>query len=334
MNELNLIQAYINDIENTVKVVSTEDVFSLFKKLYSKEQLFAKKLKSLTGQKIYKDLIQEVVDSSAGIRSARNYFRLRQKYHKETINRGMAEVNPTLYYKVPINHKFCKFALDNLPRQYKSLEKLYQEIIEIRQEIVTKHLYLALNRAKIFNKSSYGAYINLEDLIQLANEALVVAVDKFVIEGENSNFHHVAIGRMIASFIEHSNTFSSVSIGPSPGKRLYKIKRVLQGNPSLSNKEVSEILEIAENEVNDLLGATSYKSLDDQVSKDNETRNHEIFVDKTNTFERQDVFVEKKEQKKMLFKSLETLSVIELKILILKGLAYSYYLEKLESEFE
>ena len=232
-------------------------------------------------------------------------------------------------YAVPINYRFCLFAIQTLENRsetdekkkqfYAQLEKLFAEIKILREEIINKHLYLSLHKAGIFKKSWAGGSSEFEDLIQLANEALVIAVDKYVMNDESSSFHMMAIGRIVSNLITEGSLTSSATIGQHANKKLYQIRKILQKRPNLTNQEVADILGFDESEVDDLLAATSYKSLDEKISEDSDTRLIDTFMAPsagTEGFEE----VEDQEVRDVLHDSFGVLSLIEQKVLRLKGI--------------
>lgn len=334
MNEnefADLVKVYIADINKALKDVSDEDILEVFKRLNEREQLFSKKLQSTApGRKVYMAFIQKISKSQGGIKVAKSYFRARQDSYLDTVNRAIREVQPKLMYAVPINYRFCLFAIQTLEsvkdeqdekrlQFVASLEKLFLEIKVLREEIINKHLYLSLHKAKVHKKSWAGGASEFEDLIQLANEALVVAVDKFVMDEDSSSFHGMAIGRIVSNLITNGSQTSSATVGEHAKKKLYQIRKMIQKHPNLQNREVAEALNIAEEEVNDLLASTSYKSLDDKLSDDSETRYIDTFVAPTTNTDGFEA-VEDQEVKDVLHESFSVLSLIEKKVLRLKGI--------------
>lgn len=327
LDEYRIIQVYLRDINSALKDASTEDIMELFKKLYNKEQSFAKKLQSTAyGRKVYIMFISKIAKAQGGIKSAKTFFRARQNSYFLTVNKAIKEMEPKLMYNVPINYKFCLFAIESLTlTDERGLKKdrdakladLFKEIKALREEIISKHLYLSLNRAKIHSKSTYGMSVDFEDLVQIANEALIVAVDKYVMGDEASSFHAMAIGRMLANLITNGTILSSVTIGQHAQKKLYQIRKLLQKNPDFKSNEIASALSIAEEEINDLMNTTSYRSLDEELGEDSETRYGDIISDEKSTSQYEDV--EKKSMLDLLSKGFNVLSVMEKKVLILKG---------------
>lgn len=321
MDELSVIQAYLKDINSALRNSKEEDIMILFEELYDKEQKFAKRLRSTgNGRKVYNKFIKKISDGRGGMKMARSYFRARQESFLNTVNKAIREFKPKLMYDVPVNYRFCLFAMESLEVKDQMLGSLFLDIKNLRDEIINKHLFLSLNRAKLFKENSYGSFSEFEDIIQIANEALVIAVDKYVIDDDSSTFHSMAIGRIISNLIENGETTSPVELGGHAKKKLYRIRKMLQKNPDFSTKEISDILKIAEDEVVDLIGSTKHSSLDDFVGDDSEARVGETFTTEEQELkENQLDHVEKHDLLSVLYKNLDVLSVMERKVLKLKG---------------
>jgi DNA-directed RNA polymerase sigma subunit (sigma70/sigma32) len=143
-------------------------------------------------------------------------------------------------------------------------------------------------------------------------------VDKYVHETDVSSFHQVAIGKMTAALISDGDDYADVTIGPNDRKKLYTIRKFLQVNPDATAEYVAESLEMDLDLVRDLLMATKKKSLDEFVSDDNEVR----AVDLTSYEDQEDPLemVEKKDMLSKIDKVYEQLTLVEKKVLILKGI--------------
>ena len=324
------IHAYLRDINSALKGAKEEDILVLFRELYDKEQRFAKRIQSTGyGRNVYIKFIRKILASRGGIKIAKSYFRARQDSYIDTVNKAIREVSPKFMYEVPVNYRFCLFAIDALKVKDKDgkvtdrderLVELFTDIKNLRNEIINKHLFLSMHRAGIFKNNSYSVYSEFEDLVQIANEALVISVDKYVMDDESSSFHSMAIGRIIGNLIENGEMASAASIGSHARKKLYQIRKLLQKNDTFSTREISDILKIAEEEVVDLMGATKYKSLDDYVDDSQENRVSETFTSELmEEPEDQHDLLEKSNLLSVLSQSFDVLSVMELKVLRLKG---------------
>ena len=57
--------------------------------------------------------IRKILASRGGIKIAKSYFRARQDSYIGTVP-PIREPNPKLMYDVPVNYRFCLFAIDSL----------------------------------------------------------------------------------------------------------------------------------------------------------------------------------------------------------------------------
>jgi RNA polymerase sigma factor (sigma-70 family) len=317
----NVVHIYIKELNAELKKLPDTDTEAMFVKLNGLEIAFSKKLKTTAdGKRVYDKFIEKINHTKGGIKMARAYFRGREDTFTATVGEAISKRKPQLMYAVPINYKFVLFAVQNVTRPHKRLHALYEKIKVAREEIINKYLHLALNRAKVFTKSSYKGYSEFGDILQLSNEALVLAVDKYVLDENSSSFHAMAIGRMLANLIANSFSPSSATIGLHNQKKLYKIRKLKQTRPDLRNKEIAEILELTEKEVDELVEATKYSSLDQPLNtEDADELLGDYTADPNSEFVNPHVNTESNELLNVLYSNLDKLNVIEQKVLKLKG---------------
>jgi DNA-directed RNA polymerase specialized sigma subunit len=330
LKEYKLIKAYLKDIKDSLKKQQgkVEDILVLLHRLFQMEILFSKKLRaSGPGRKVYFKFIRFINRIKGGIKTARSYFRARQEIFKDTVNVAIRTNNPSLMHNIPINFQFCSFAMKNIDRVnkdgkevnveiIKELSSFFEGIKKLRDEIITKHLYLSLSKAKVFGSTFKS--MEFEDLIQVANMGLVSAVDKYVHETDISSFHQVAIGKITAALISDGDNYADVTIGVNDRKKLYTIRKFLQVNPDATAEHVADSLEMELDLVSDLIMATKKRSLDEFVGENQEVR----AVDLTSYEDQEDPLelVEKKDTLSKIDKVYEQLTLLEKKVLILKGI--------------
>lgn len=328
---VNLVHTYIRELNEELKSISKSDVADLFTKLCSLETQFSKKLRSTAdGRKVYEKFVYKINRMKGGIKVAKPYFRERQDVFSETVNRAIRENKPEMMYDIPINYKFVRYAMENITKvdkkgrpvdPPKKIVELHESIKVTREQIISKYLHLALNKAKVFSKSMYIGYSDFSDILQLANEALVLAVDKYVVDDNSSSFHVMAIGRIVGHLIAYGSAPSSATIGLHNQKKLYQIRKLMQKNPGINNKEMAEILKIAEKEIDELIEATKYSSLDQPVNADMEDSSLGDFVaDQKCETNNPHSNTEHSQLVSMLYSKMDQLSIIEQKVLKLKGI--------------
>ncbi len=325
-----LIKVYLREIQSEISKKKAEDILLTLNKLFQLEKDFAKRVQSTAaGRKVYFKFIKFINKGRGGIKAARSYFRSRQDTFKDTVNVAIRTNVPSLMYHIPINYNFCTYTLENIDKVNKDGKTINIEVIKdlfntfsqikaLREEIITKHLYLSLSRAKVFSNNSYNSQ-SFEDLIQIANIGLITAVDKYVLETDTSNFHRVAIGFMMKSLINDGDDAGDVSIGADDRKKLYSIRRILSIFPDATTDYIAETLEIEESTVKDLLSATFKKSLDDFASEDKDIRIVDIFHNEDLQEMDQYDKVEDNDSKSKISNVLHSLSIFERKVLALKG---------------
>jgi DNA-directed RNA polymerase specialized sigma subunit len=325
-----LIKVYLREIQSEISKKKAEDILLTLNKLFQLEKDFAKRVQSTAaGRKVYFKFIKFINKGRGGIKAARSYFRSRQDTFKDTVNVAIRTNVPSLMYHIPINYNFCTYTLENIDKVnkdgktinievIKDLSNTFSQIKALREEIITKHLYLSLSRAKVFSNNSYNSQ-SFEDLIQIANIGLITSVDKYVLETDTSNFHRVAIGFMMKSLINDGDDAGDVSIGADDRKKLYSIRRILSIFPDATTDYIAETLEIEESTVKDLLSATFKKSLDDFASEDKDIRIVDIFHNEDLQEMDQYDKVEDNDSKNKISHVLHSLSIFERKVLALKG---------------
>lgn len=123
------------------------------------------------------------------------------------------------------------------------LNTLFQKIKDIRDEMITQNLPLAISRARIFWSYTPESHLSYVDLIDIAAEGLTISVDKYVIPpgGYTRIFRSVSIGRMVSGFIEeYSNTL--IHFYPNDKNKLYKANKLLKDKTNIDYDYVSEEL--------------------------------------------------------------------------------------------
>ena len=330
MEENNVLQRYIHELNADFKEFDSAAVEKMFLKLIDLERMFAKKLqKTPHGKRVYADFIDMIYKFKRGMLYVRPYFRQRESMYLGTINKAVEKNQPAKLYDAPVNFKFIVYAVGKL-KEYgaepnKDLVSLFEKIKELRNEIMGNNLFLALSKAKGHARSSGGNILEMSDLVQTANEGLIIAVDKYV-PSEGSVFATMAIGRMVANLIEFGSNQSSVTVNLGGRKKLYRIRRLLEKNPTMTRAQIAEILKVAEQEVNDLMDATHYSSLDQPVGVEDDRTLGDVTADaRADTHES----VENKDLFLKLLNAYQYLSVIEQKILRLKGVNFMKTLNKL-----
>lgn len=257
-----LMTLYITDINRLFsKKEAVEDVEAAFKEMFQLEKRFSIELKKSKKSKPLFHNLGLHIRKFESLSSSKTYFRVRYGDVIKPLNKSMDRIDVKELQRYPINYKFCSFSMRNT-EPTPAMRDLYKRISDIRESIINKHLLLAIHSSKTFSNSATGADAEFEDLVQVCNEALLDAADKFVMDDTSAKFHQRAIGLMLAGMINYSQSLSPVHIHESDARMIYKIRKYMQKNSADSYKEIAEILNITEREIGELMGATSATPLD------------------------------------------------------------------------
>lgn len=329
--EQNLIQLYIKEINEALKGVAEKETNDELKKLIGLELKFAKRLRSITGGKQkYKDFIFHIVEDK-DLREARPYFRERENMYKDIINPAIMAKDTESLHRLRLNFRFCFFVMETMQNKDIRLDDIYEQIKKTREGIIHKHLHHALNRAKSFSRG-IGSVVDFGDLIQLANEALIEAVDKYVIDQDSTSFHNMAFGKMISSLITSSDSSLPVTLWPKASRKLYQIRKILEKTPGINTRDLSQILDTAEEEISLIMNASRYKSLDESLngSEDDSEMPSITLLDFlpsiTNEYNDPYLMIEREDMIRTAAEIFKNLTLLEQKALRLKGVNFKDYL--------
>lgn len=152
--------------------------------------------------------------------SAQPYFREKTENFKK-ISKAIKENDPHALMQYKINYQMIDFIAKNwrgkLPERAK---RYYDEFIEARRILIENNLPLAINRAKLFYRTTPKSHLTLMDLIDICICGLMRGIDKYDDE-YTKVWRSVCIGRMVGDMIEeYSKTF--LRMYPSDKKILYR----------------------------------------------------------------------------------------------------------------
>lgn len=298
-------------------------------------------IRSQYGQPVYKAFVHFITEERRNILAARPYFRERQETFKIGVSPALANKEEMRLYQYGVNYNFIAFALKHqkFPKNSKIL-KLAAEVVKARNELIELNIPMAISRAKLFKCHTPKSHLEYMDLVQIANEGLITAVDKFVLPyiaiNGRSVFRAVIIGRISGNLIkDYSQTM--VRFFPADKRKLYRANKAHGRNADVSPEEISDkvnkeaVLKEFEKanltdplEIHRLMAAASHVSIDTPIVDQSikcET-SHESGVDHYAAPEecRPDVQVEENEARAVLRKAISELSLLERKILQMKGI--------------
>ncbi len=186
-------------------------------------------VRCFVGRQVYIKFIKLIKKDKKNILDARPYFRERQVVFSSKITPAIRSNDPEALHEFDVNFMFIKFAIDSWGEEIPiKVQQLYDKVREARETLIINNLPLAINRAKLFFKKTPKAHLEYMDMIQIASDGLIIAVDKYC--GPYTKvFRSVGIGRMTGNMID-SYSDTVIHIFPS-------LKRIIYKANSIANKE-------------------------------------------------------------------------------------------------
>lgn len=194
------------------------------------QQFRAALIRDKKGAEAYRAFVRFVRDERRNILAARPYFRERQDVFKSKIAPALRDRQDKALYKFNINYTFIAFVMRTVAFSPRSkVHKLAQQVARARAELIEMNIPLAISRARVFarHKQSHLEYM---DLVQIATEGLIAAVDKFVLP-YNKSFGAVLYGRITGDLIE-VNSETLVHFYPSDKRKIYTANKLVKSGKS------------------------------------------------------------------------------------------------------
>lgn len=289
-------------------------------------------IKHSWGPSVYRKFVHFICEERKNILAARPYFRERQPIFTKEIAKALKLRADASLYKFHFNYQFILFAMRQKPwPKGGKLTKLLNEISALRTELVELNLPLAIARAKLFWRSTPRSHLTYMDLVQIACEGLMSAVDKFVLPYSKA-FRHVVIGRIVGNSIEnYSETL--IHFYPSDKRKLYRANKLIKNHDNASmdyDKLANEIntwdgaegVKTNGAEIADLMAAASCFSTSFTGTNADGEEDEEVpdLFKADNSFQ-PDVQVEESEASEVTSKAIAKLFLFERKLLLLKGIS-------------
>ena len=289
------------------------------------------------GLQVYEAFIKYICDEKHNILAARPFFRERQKVFTSRISSALKKRHIATMYAFHFNYTFIIFALGAVEwDQNDPLVDSARKARDVRTEIITRNLPLAISRARIFYSRTPKSHLQYMDLNQIASEGLMSAVDKY--DGPfTKSFVSVATGRMHGNFIEQYSA-TPIHFYPVDKRKIYRANKLMRKYLAGGNGESVDFEKLAEevnkeakepghrtngSEIADLLAAASCVSADTGfVTNDGEGHDTSP-VERTSAPSscRPDVQFEEAEVGKAFESALSRLSPFDRKLLRLRGVS-------------
>jgi DNA-directed RNA polymerase specialized sigma subunit len=311
--------------------------------LVSLEKKFRKTLiRHPWGPGVYRSFVEMIMDERGNILAARPYFRERQDVFIAEIAKALRTRKIKKLYPFAINYQFVRFVME--ARNWKGnrvggqIVKQAEEIMRQRTELVEMNMPLAISRARIFWSRTPRSHLSYMDLVQISCEGLMSAVDKFVLP-YSKVFRSVAIGRIVGNFIEnYSETL--VHFYPQDKRKIYRANKSL-GRQPVKGLDLVDFDQLAEEvntdveehqqhtnafELSSLLAAASHVSADspppnmDPTGGEVSSNINPIDRYAADSSCQPDVQFEEAQVRKVLRDAYVGLTLIEKKLLRMKGL--------------
>ena len=293
------------------------------------------------GVELYSKFIKYICDQRKNILDSRPFFRERQKVFTNRISIAFKERDPVALWAFHGNWNLISFMLR--ARKWNKNSRLVaigKQIKQIRIQLVEMSLPLAISRARIFYSRTPKSHLSHMDFVQIASEGLLSGVDKFCLPFSKM-FRGVCIGRMTGNFIEEFSE-TLLHFYPNHKRLLYRANK-LSGKMSdqyaeldfdrIAEKINSEIEDIKDktnaDEVSRIMAAASVVSVEEQESDCNITKNSNTGIAQypSPIHIQPDVMVDNAEINAIVGRAIENLSLLERKLLILKGVDFGCYVK-------
>lgn len=311
-NNLFLWLVQIKHCLETKKYPSNE---FLYLELIKKEKEWKECLLSTEdGRNVYNAFIQYILYQRKNILDARPFFRVRQSEFLTKVNPFIKNKNPENLYDLRINSVFIAWSLIQLNDtiQKQKLQELFDKIIVIRNDFFIRNSPLIINTIKLIYAKYPYSYPDIQELISIASDATLAALDKFVPltdpETQEDKYTSVLLSSIIrrinAAAVQH-NRSQKIHMYPKDRKKMLDLRKMRKNG--FTNEVICETMGITELEIESLLNLSSVLSLDETdeiVSKNISPED----------------YIEKIEIENNIYKKIENFSVLEKKILRLKGM--------------
>lgn len=293
-------------------------------------------ISSIEGREAYTDFIKYVRDERKNILAARPYFRERQEIFKSRIAPALRNRSEDELSKFNINYSFISFVM-GLGRfgEETQVYKIAQNVKDIRNELIQTNIPMAISRARAFVRHSQQ-HLEYMDLIQIATEGLIAAIDKFVLP-YNDSFGGVLYGRVTGDLIE-ANSETLIHFYPKDKRLIYNANKFVKSGKTF--EEIAKYLNEEFSKDGKSVNLTDAHELQQlhvasyTVSGDSTGESDDSHEDKNpiNRFEadnnwRPDVSLEETEALGVVKKMISKLSLFERKFLALKGINNDSFLQ-------
>jgi hypothetical protein len=289
------------------------------------------------GVEVYEAFIYFICKVQRNILDARPYFREASETFSDHISDALKLKDPKRLWAFRINFEFISFVMSTGHFGERSkLRKIAAKIGKLRQEILVALLPLAVNRARVFYRSTPKSHLQHMDTIQIEAVGFMNGIDKYCPEADGSihvrKFKSCVMGRGGGDLInEYSQTL--LHFYPADKRVLYRAHSATRFHTTGAvdyeklTETVNEGVEKPTHQTNpadlaDLMAAASTVSADSSLPSDPDAPEPiERFAAPEST--RPDVQVEANDSMNLLLRAFSRLNPYEQKFLRLKGVRFA-----------
>lgn len=282
------------------------------------------------GAAAYRNFVRFICEEKKNILAARPFFRERQDVFTAHISQAIKKRKEKELYKFHFNYTFILFVLRARKWGVSSpITKIANEIHRVREELIEMNMPLAINRARIFWSRTPKSHLSYMDLVQIASEGLMSAIDKFCLP-YTPVFRSVAIGRMVGNFIEHYSE-TMLHFYPVDKRKIYRANKVVHKHgdnvdyarlADTVNEGVNPEHKTNAAEIADLLSAASCVSGNTETKTASDTAGDELIDMYINHDDpTPEDMVAKADAYSQMYRAMGHLSLFEMKLLRLKGIS-------------
>ena len=268
-----------------------------------------------------------IINERRNLLAARPFFRERSDKFAEGLMGSIKNRDYNTTSKYHLNFHFCDLVVKRLDfSKDKDVLDIYKKIKQLRQDLVLMNLPLIISRARMFYSRTPKSHLSFLDLVQIGVGGLISAIDKYC--GTYARvWRAVVIGRAAGDQIRvYSSTV--LHFYPDDRRRLYRANKYLARR---SPDEICEedLLKVVNESckhptdgdtLRNLIQAAGIVSVDIRAPIDGEKEGDEnVARMAAPENSRPDVQFEDTEGMTLMFKCINNLSIIDQKILRLKG---------------
>lgn len=179
------------------------------------------------GPEVYENFVIYIRDVQRNILAARPYFRERQDTFRAEIANILRDRRTVDLFKFNLNYPFIALAMkrNSWLSEDPHFSRVAKELGEARNELITTNIPLAISRARVFERWRQR-HLEYMDLVQIATEGLIAAIDKFVLP-YGKNYGAVMYGRITGDLTE-GNSETLLHFYPSDKRRIYAANKLVK----------------------------------------------------------------------------------------------------------